>query len=78
MINGNIQMFWNFLKQDNVSYLWIIIIVISTIYNDFILFQNLPFNINTFIVINDIDNRVILVFYFDNGSFNTKQTYQLT
>ena len=54
MINGNIQMFWNLLKQGNVSYLWIIIIVISTIYNDFILFQNLQFTINTFIIINDI------------------------
>ena len=54
MINGNIQMFRNLLKQGNVSYLWIIIIVISTNYNDFIPFQNLQFTINTFIIINDI------------------------
>ena len=38
------------------------------------LFQNLQFNNNTFIIINDIDNQLILVFYFDNGSCNTNQT----
>ena len=56
MINGNIQMFRNLLKQGNVSYLWIIIILIRIIYDDFILFEYLQFAINTFIIINDIDN----------------------
>ena len=73
MIKVNIKMFKNLLKQCNVSYLWIIIIVIRIFYDDFILFQNLQFNNNTFIIINDIDNRVILVFYFDNGSCNINQ-----
>ena len=61
MIECNIKMFRNLLKQCNVSHLWIIIILIMIIYVDFILIEHLQFNSNTFVIINDIYNRVILV-----------------
>ena len=61
MIEDNIKMFRNLLKPCNVSHLRIILILIMIIYDDFILFQNLQLNNNTFIIINDIDNRVIRV-----------------
>ena len=78
MIKGNIKMFRNLFEQCNVSYFWIIIIVIIVVYDDFILFEHLQFNSNKFIIINEIDNRLILVFHFDNGSCNINQTSQLT